>query len=51
MYAEEGMHVKQGQVLAILDQSDYRVRLNSAVADRDSTQAQLNDLQVNLKNA
>jgi len=51
MYAEEGMHVKAGQVLAILDQSDARVRLNSAVADRDSTQATLNDLQVNLKNA
>jgi RND family efflux transporter MFP subunit len=51
MYAEEGMHVKAGQVLAILDQSDYRVRLNSAVADRESTQAALNDLQVNLKNA
>jgi RND family efflux transporter MFP subunit len=51
MYAEEGMHVKAGQVLAVLDQSDYRVRLNSAVADRESTQAALNDLQVNLKNA
>lgn len=51
MYAEEGMHVKAGQVLAILDQSDYRVRLNSAIADRDSTRAALNDLQVNLKNA
>ena len=51
MYAEEGMRVKAGQVLAILDQSDARVRLNSAVADRDSTQATLNDLQVNLKNA
>jgi RND family efflux transporter MFP subunit len=51
IYAEEGMHVKAGQVLAILDQSDYRVRLDSAMADRDSTQAALNDLQVNLKNA
>ncbi|HEY3927694.1 MAG TPA: efflux RND transporter periplasmic adaptor subunit [Candidatus Koribacter sp.] len=51
IYAEEGMHVKAGQVLAILDQSDARVRLNSAIADRDSTQAQLDDLQVNLKNA
>ncbi|ABF40623.1 secretion protein HlyD [Candidatus Koribacter versatilis Ellin345] len=51
IYADEGMRVKAGQVLAILDQSDARVRLNSAVADRDSTQAQLSDLQVNLKNA
>ena len=51
IYVDEGMHVKAGQVLAVLDQSDYKVRLNSAIADRDSTQATLNDLQVNLKNA
>src|SRR5579872_1420037 len=35
IYAEEGMRVKAGQVLAVLDESDSRVRLNSAVADRD----------------
>src|SRR5579883_553934 len=51
IYAEEGMHVKAGQVLAVLDESDYRVRLNSAIADRDSTKANLKDLQVNLANA
>ena len=51
MYAEEGMHVKTNQVLAILDRSDSQVRLNSAVADRDSAQATLKDLQVNLANA
>jgi HlyD family secretion protein len=51
MFADEGMHVTQGQVLAVLDQSDYKVRLASAVADRDSTQAQLSDLEVNLSNA
>src|SRR5579872_6010668 len=51
IYAEEGMHVKAGQVLAVLDESDSRVRLNSAVADRDSTRAALKDLQVNLANA
>jgi RND family efflux transporter MFP subunit len=51
IYVDEGMRVKSGQVLAVLDQSDYKVRLNSAIADRNSTQAQLDDLQVNLKNA
>ena len=51
MYADEGMHVKEGQILALLDDSDYRVRLNSAQADRDATAAQLQDLQVQLANA
>jgi RND family efflux transporter MFP subunit len=51
MYADEGMHVREGQVLALLDDSDYRVRLNSAKADRDATAAQLQDLQVQLANA
>ncbi len=51
MYADEGMHVKEGQILALLDDSDYRVRLNSAKADRDATAAQLQDLQVQLANA
>jgi multidrug efflux pump subunit AcrA (membrane-fusion protein) len=50
MYADEGMRVKEGQVLALLDDSDYRVRLNSAKADRDATAAQLQDLQVQLAN-
>jgi RND family efflux transporter MFP subunit len=51
MYAEEGMHVKAGQVLAILDSSDAKVRLQSAQADRDATQASIADLKVNLVNA
>ncbi|MGE5207662.1 MAG: efflux RND transporter periplasmic adaptor subunit [Chlamydiota bacterium] len=51
MYAEEGMHVRAGQVLAVLDDSDYRVRLTSAKADRDATAAALQDLQVQLANA
>jgi RND family efflux transporter MFP subunit len=51
MYADEGMRVKEGQILALLDDSDYRVRLNSAKADRDATAAQLQDLQVQLANA
>jgi RND family efflux transporter MFP subunit len=51
MNAEEGMRVQQGQVLALLDDSDARVRLDSAVADRDATFAALRDLEVNLANA
>src|SRR5205814_5120907 len=51
MNAEEGMRVQQGQVLALLDDSDARVRLNSAIADRDSTEASMRDLEVNLANA
>ncbi|MGB9103458.1 MAG: efflux RND transporter periplasmic adaptor subunit [Terriglobales bacterium] len=51
MNAEEGMRVQQGQVLALLDDSDARVRLNSAIADRDATSAALQDLEVNLANA
>jgi RND family efflux transporter MFP subunit len=48
---DEGMRVKEGQVLATLDESDARVRLNSAQADRDATEAGLADLQVQLANA
>jgi RND family efflux transporter MFP subunit len=51
MNAEEGMHVQEGQVLAVLDESDARTRLVSAQADRDATWAALADLQVNLANA
>ncbi|MGA7919434.1 MAG: efflux RND transporter periplasmic adaptor subunit [Candidatus Acidiferrales bacterium] len=48
---DEGMHVKQGQVLAMLDDSDLRRALDSAIADRNSTRAQTADYQVQLKNA
>jgi len=51
MNAEEGMQVQEGQVLAVLDESDARTRLVSAQADRDATWAALADLQVNLANA
>jgi RND family efflux transporter MFP subunit len=51
MYAEEGMRVEAGQVLARLDDSDAKVRLIAAIADRDATAAALGDLQVNLVNA
>src|ERR1700685_4375088 len=48
---EEGMHVKEGFVLATLDDSDARRALDSAKADRDSAQAAIADFQVQLKNA
>ena len=38
---EEGMRVREGQVLALLDDSDARVRFASAKADRDATSAAL----------
>jgi RND family efflux transporter MFP subunit len=48
---DEGMRVEAGQVLARLDDSDARVRLASAKADRDAIAAALGDLRVNLANA
>jgi len=51
VFAEEGMRVQVGQVLATLDDSDARARLLSAEAERDATAATLADLRVNLANA
>ncbi|MGA6956190.1 MAG: biotin/lipoyl-binding protein, partial [Candidatus Acidiferrales bacterium] len=51
VFFDEGMHVKNGQILATLDDSDAKRALDSAVADRNSTQAQITDYQVQLKNA
>jgi RND family efflux transporter MFP subunit len=51
IFAEEGLHVRPGQVLATLDDADARARLTSAGADRDATAATLGDLRVNLANA
>jgi HlyD family secretion protein len=51
MYADEGMRVEAGQILARLDDSDAKVRLGSAVADRAAIAAALGDLRVNLANA
>ena len=51
IFADEGNRVEAGQILARLDDSDARVRLASAVADRDATAAALGDLRVNLANA
>ncbi len=51
VYAEEGLQVKAGQVLAILDCSQPNAALNSARRDRDATAAALSDLEVQLANA
>jgi RND family efflux transporter MFP subunit len=51
VFFDEGTHVKEGQLLATLDDSDVQKALASAKADRDSTQAAIADLQVQLRNA
>lgn len=48
IYAEEGLHVKVGQVLAILDCAQSEAALQSAKTDRDATAAALADLEVQL---
>ena len=51
IFAEEGMRVQTGQILARLDDSDAQARLFSTKADRNATAATLADLRVNLANA
>jgi RND family efflux transporter MFP subunit len=51
IYAEEGLHVKSGQVLATLDCSQPNAALTSARSDRDATAASLADLEVQSANA
>src|ERR1700736_4166565 len=51
VFFDEGTHVRQGQLLATLDDSDVKRALESAKADRDSSQAAIADFQVQLKNA
>ena len=51
IYAEEGLRVKGGQVLARLDCSQPNAALVSARSDRDATAAALKDLEVQLANA
>lgn len=48
IYAEEGLRVKAGQVLAVLDCSQPDAALKSATTDRDATAAALADLEVQL---
>src|ERR1700720_480430 len=51
VFFDEGTHVRQGQLLATLDDSDVKRALESAKADRESAQAAIADFQVQLKNA
>jgi RND family efflux transporter MFP subunit len=51
VFFDEGTHVRQGQLLATLDDSDVKRALESAKADRDSARAAIADFQVQLKNA
>jgi RND family efflux transporter MFP subunit len=48
---DEGTRVAEGQLLATLDDSDARRALDSAKADRDSSEAAIADFEVQLRNA
>jgi len=49
VFFDEGTHVKAGQLLATLDDSDTKRALDSAKADRDSSQAAIADFRVQLR--
>ena len=51
VFFDEGTRVRQGQLLATLDDSDVRRALDSARADRSASQAAIADFEVQLKNA
>jgi RND family efflux transporter MFP subunit len=51
VYFDEGTRVKEGQLLATLDDSDYKRALDSTKADRDSAVAAIADFEVQLQNA
>src|ERR1700737_3328812 len=51
VFFDEGTPVAENQLLATLDDSDARKALDSARADRESSQAAIADLQVQLRNA
>jgi RND family efflux transporter MFP subunit len=51
VFFDEGTRVTEGQLLATLDDSDARRALDSAKADRDSSQAAITDYEVQLRNA
>jgi RND family efflux transporter MFP subunit len=51
VYFDEGTHVREGQLLSTLDDSDVRRALEAAKADRNSAQAAIADYEVQLKNA
>lgn len=51
VFFDEGNRVKEGQLLATLDDSDVRRALESAVADRDSSKAAIQDFEVQFRYA
>jgi RND family efflux transporter MFP subunit len=51
VFFDEGTRVADSELLATLDDSDARRALESAKADRDSSQAAIADFEVQLKNA
>jgi RND family efflux transporter MFP subunit len=51
VFFDEGTHVRTGQLLATLDDSDARKALAAAKADYDSAKAAIADYEVQLKNA
>ena len=51
VFFDEGTRVKEGQLLATLDDLDYKRALDSAKADRNASEASIADLEVQLKNA
>jgi RND family efflux transporter MFP subunit len=51
VFFDEGTHVAEGQLLATLDDLDYKRALDSAKADRNASQAAIADLEVQLRNA
>jgi RND family efflux transporter MFP subunit len=51
VFFDEGMDVKETQLLATLDDSDAKRALNAAIADRNASHAAITDLEVQLKYA
>jgi RND family efflux transporter MFP subunit len=51
VFFDEGMRVREGQLLATLDDSDAKRALGAAIADRNASEAAIADLQVQLKHA
>lgn len=51
VFFDEGTHVREGQLLSTLDDSDTRKALEAAKADHDSAKAAIADYEVQLKNA
>ena len=51
VFFDEGMRVREGRLLATLDDSDARRALNAATADRNASRAAIADLEVQLKYA